>query len=93
MSADGARSATAVTLTVVQPAAEPSGAGLRRERSPDQSSPNRLVIEEGPRPGTFIYKTIDNVTGEVVRQLPREDVIRLRDQPSVAAGAVADIKA
>jgi flagellar protein FlaG len=93
MSADGASSATAVKLTVVQPVADSSGAGLRRERSTPQPAPHRLVIEEGARPGTFVYKTIDRTTGEVIRQLPREDVIRLRDQPSVPTGRVADITA
>ncbi len=93
MSADGASSATAVTLRLVQPAADSSGAGLRRERSTPQPAPYRLVIEEGTRPGTFVYKTIDRLTGEVIRQLPREDVIRLRDQPSIPTGRVADITA
>ena len=93
MSADGASASTAVRLTVVQPAAESSGTGLRRERSTPQPAPHRLVIEEGSRPGTFVYKTIDRTTGEVIRQLPREDVIRLKDQPSIPTGRVADITA
>lgn len=47
----------------------------------------RLVIEEG-QAGVFVYKTIDRRTGEVVLQLPREEVLRLRDAEAYEAGAV-----
>ena len=52
----------------------------------------RLVIEEGPR-GSFIYKTLDRVTGEVVKQLPREQVVDLMRTSDYSAGAVFDTKA
>ncbi|HYF21852.1 MAG TPA: hypothetical protein VD929_00495 [Caulobacteraceae bacterium] len=48
----------------------------------------RLVIEEDPEAGTFVYKTLDRRTGEVVRQAPREEVLRLREDPAYAAGGV-----
>ena len=47
----------------------------------------RLVIEEG-QAGSFVYKTIDRRTGEVVLQLPREEVLRMRDAEAYVAGAV-----
>ena len=47
----------------------------------------RLVIEEG-RAGSFVYKTIDRRTGEVVLQLPREEVLRMRDAEAYVAGTV-----
>jgi flagellar protein FlaG len=50
----------------------------------------RLVIEEGPTAGSFVYKTLDRETGEVVRQLPREDVLKLRDSGKYGSGAVID---
>lgn len=50
----------------------------------------RLVIEEGPRAGSFIYKTLDRETGEVVRQLPREEVVSLGRQENYDLGAVID---
>ena len=53
----------------------------------------RLVIEEGPQKGSFVYKTLDRVTGEVVRQLPREDVVRMMDEGRYSSGAVVDTKA
>ncbi len=46
----------------------------------------RLVIEEQGE--TFVYKTVDRRTGEVVQQLPREDVVRMREEVAYAAGAV-----
>ena len=59
----------------------------------DQSARYRLVIEEGPRAGAFIYKTLDRVTGEVVRQLPREQVIELMRASDYSAGRVIDTSA
>ena len=50
----------------------------------------RLVIEQGAAKGAFIYKILDRETGEVVRQLPREEVARLGDRSDYAAGAVID---
>lgn len=56
-----------------------------------QTAPDlRLVIEEDPVSGSYIYKTLDRRTGEVVQQLPREDVLRLKDTPVYAPGQVVD---
>jgi flagellar protein FlaG len=55
---------------------------------PPSAEPDlRLVIEEG-QAGSFVYKTIDRRTGEVVLQLPREEVLRMRDAEAYVAGAV-----
>ena len=48
----------------------------------------RLVIEQGPRAGSFVYKTLDRETGEIVRQLPSEEVLKLRQSDDYAVGAV-----
>ena len=53
----------------------------------------RLIIEEDERSGSFIYKTLDRVTGEVVKQLPREQVVDLMRTSDYSAGAVFDTKA
>jgi flagellar protein FlaG len=55
-----------------------------------QNADLRLVIEEDQVSGTFIYKTLDRRTGEVVKQLPREEVVRLRDTPEYEPGDVID---
>jgi len=55
-------------------------------RTPDL----RLVIEEDEASGRFIYVTLDRRTGEIVRRIPREEVLRLREEPDYAAGDVVD---
>jgi flagellar protein FlaG len=56
------------------------------------SAPNpadlRLVIEDDQKAGCFVYKTIDWRTGEVVQQLPREQLVKLRESDSYSAGTV-----
>ncbi len=59
----------------------------------EQAAQYRLVIEEGPTLGSFIYKTLDSATGEVVRQFPREQVIRLAEARKYNAGSVIDTTA
>lgn len=50
----------------------------------------RLVIEEDAATGAIIYKTLDRLTGEVVRQLPREEVLRLKADRTCGVGEVFD---
>jgi flagellar protein FlaG len=52
----------------------------------------RLVIEEDKPSGLFIYKTIDRRTGDVVSQLPREEVVRMHASQAYAAGAIITTK-
>jgi flagellar protein FlaG len=53
----------------------------------------RLVIERDEPTGSYIYKTLDRTTGEVVNQFPREEVLKLRDSPAYQAGQVIVTKA
>jgi flagellar protein FlaG len=53
----------------------------------------RLLIEEGPSKGSFVYKTLDSVTGEVVRQFPREQVLRLAEAKGYDKGSVINTSA
>ena len=53
----------------------------------------RLVIEEDKAAGCYVYKTIDRRTGVVVQQLPREQVLRLRETINYTAGDVINAKA
>lgn len=53
----------------------------------------QLVIEEDKAAGSFVYKTVDRRTGEVVSQLPREQILRLREAFDYVAGAVVRTKA
>jgi flagellar protein FlaG len=53
----------------------------------------RLVIEDDQKAGCFVYKTIDWRTGEVVQQIPREQIVKLREAENYAAGAVISTSA
>ena len=54
----------------------------------------RLVIEEDANAGgTYIYKTINRLTGEVILQLPREQLLKLRERVAYSAGDVVRTKA
>ena len=52
----------------------------------------RLIIEEDAA-GGYVYKTVDRKTGEVVQQLPRDEVLRMREQVDYHAGGVIRTKA
>jgi len=53
----------------------------------------RLVIEEDKASGTYVYKTVNRRTGEVVQQLPREQVLKLREALHYEAGSIVRAKA
>lgn len=59
----------------------------------DENARYRLVIEEGPTQGTFVYKTLDSSTGEIVRQFPREQVLRMAESGGYSAGGLIDTSA
>jgi flagellar protein FlaG len=65
----------------------------RSARDAERSAQYRLVIEEGPSQGTFVYKILDRTTGEVVRQLPREQVVELMRRDNYSSGSVIDTNA
>lgn len=88
---------TPVTASPVQPIGGAASTGgfkdTRTQKEADDAARYRLVIEEGPSAGSFIYKTMDRVTGEVVRQLPREQVVDLMRDNAYNSGSVIDTKA
>ncbi|HZW16731.1 MAG TPA: hypothetical protein VFF66_10845 [Brevundimonas sp.] len=83
----------AVAAVVVETSPQ-SGAGdnadSRQATDAERLAQYRLVIEEGLRPGSFVYKTLDRKTGEIVRQVPREEVVSLGQQDNYDLGAVID---
>ena len=68
-----------------------------RAEAPVETGPDpvemRLVIEQDQASGAFVYKTINRVTGEVIQQLPRAEVLKLRQGPHYATGSVIRTKA
>src|SRR5690606_29576007 len=82
--------------SVIAPVTPSGGPGLsdsRTARDAERASRYRLVIEQEPEAGVYVYKTLDRITGEVVSQLPREEVVRMRQDPGYAAGKVISTKA
>jgi flagellar protein FlaG len=91
----GALAATTDTSSQT-PRAPAQELGLNARPSVDTSQDQadlRLIIEETNITGSYIYKTVDRRTGEVVSQFPREQIIRMRDQVDYAAGSVIRTKA
>lgn len=48
----------------------------------------RLIIEEDANVGAYVYKTVDRNTGEVISQIPREEVLKMRERPEYEVGDV-----
>ena len=87
-----------VPASAVLPAAAGSSAGgdfhdSRASQEAERAARYRLLIEEGPAAGSFIYKTLDRVTGKVVKQLPREEIVNLMQAAEYSAGQVIDTNA
>lgn len=83
--------ATAYDLEPVQPAkaARPIQEAEPVPQPPAAPEPDlRLVIEQDGASGGFVYKTVDRRTGEVVLQLPREEILKLREAGAYSAGDV-----
>lgn len=65
----------------------------RAKQKAEEAARYRLIIEEGPTQGTFIYKTLDSATGEVIRQFPREQVLQMAKSGGYTAGGLIDTSA
>lgn len=50
----------------------------------------RLVIERDSQTGTYVYKTVDRRTGDILQQFPREDVLRFKQAEHYDPGEIFD---
>jgi len=78
------------------PDAEGSAASAAVETGqpqPPNPADYRLVIEDDQAAGCFVYKTVDWATGEVIQQIPREQILKLREADNYVAGDVIKTKA
>jgi flagellar protein FlaG len=50
----------------------------------------RLVIEDDKAAGSYVYKTIDPVTGKVISQIPREALLKMREASDYKPGTIVD---
>jgi len=53
-------------------------------------SNSKLQIEQDKETGTFIYRSVDPETGEVLRQWPPEQLVKLRDHLQDVEGMLFD---
>lgn len=70
------------------PPTEPALPDFRKAEIPQDQLDQRLVIERDNGSGAYIYKTIDRMTGQVISQVPREEVLKMREDVGYAAGDV-----
>jgi len=75
------------------PAARPAAQPDKAADSGPQPGDLRLVIDQDPDSGEYVYKTIDRRTGETLQQFPREEILKLREVDHYASGKVFDGKA
>jgi flagellar protein FlaG len=65
---------------------------LGRDKQRDQESPPeytlRLTIDKDPKTGDWVYKAIDRYTGEVVRQMPRQELLDMKRSIQYEAGSL-----
>ena len=69
-----------------------TGASVRAAPSQDPAD-LRLVIEEDEASGSYVYKTVNRRTGEVLLQFPRDAVLKMRERLDYEAGTVIRTKA
>jgi flagellar protein FlaG len=78
-----------------KPAPPPADTASSAKRAAQSQDPvdMRLVIEEDKASNSYVYKTVNRLTGEVIQQLPRDQVLKLREQLDYEAGDVVSAKA
>lgn len=72
----------------VKPAPESESHKQASQAPVSHSADMRLVIEDDRAAGCFVYKIVNRKTGEVVQQLPQEQMVKLREADGYLAGDV-----
>ncbi len=75
-------------LSTPPPPPSPAKGASGHASAPATAADYRLIIEEVGGSGHYVYTVVDRRTGAVVSQLPREEVLKMKDQPGYAAGAL-----
>ncbi|MFZ3008235.1 MAG: hypothetical protein WA047_18875 [Phenylobacterium sp.] len=69
---------------------EPAPRAARVAEGAEDQADIRLIIEE--QGGSYVYKTVDRRTGDIVAQYPREELLKMREEDGYAAGTVIRAK-
>ncbi|HLY79456.1 MAG TPA: flagellar protein FlaG [Caulobacteraceae bacterium] len=74
------------------PATTPAATGASQAPSTqlDAQADLRLVIEEDKASGSYVYKTVDPITGKVISQMPREQLLKMREADDYKPGSIVD---
>jgi flagellar protein FlaG len=74
------------------PATTPAAPGTSQAPSTqsDAQADLRLVIEDDKAAGSYVYKTINPITGKVISQIPREELLKMREAPDYKPGTIVD---
>ncbi|HEY2594818.1 MAG TPA: hypothetical protein VGK33_13035 [Chloroflexota bacterium] len=72
------------------PAPAPPGQSQTPAPQTGDDADLRLVIEDDKAAGSYVYVTINSVTGAVVSQVPREQLLKMREDPGYQPGAIVD---
>ena len=75
------------------PAVPPVPPSLTPGQSVQDVADFRLVIEEDKATGSYIYKTLDRRTGEVIQQFPRDEVLKLKETQAYSSGSIVNARA
>ena len=67
-----------------------TGASQAPSTQLDAQADLRLVIEEDKASGSYVYKTVNPITGKVVSQMPREQLLKMREQADYTPGSIVD---
>jgi flagellar protein FlaG len=80
------------TATQTAPTSTPAGSGTSQTPATQGGSNSdlRLVIEDDKASGSYVYVTIDPVNGKVVSQVPREQLLKMRDDPGYTPGSLVN---
>jgi len=76
-----------------QKPAEPQQKPAKASSAPAADPDQRLVIQKGTEDGLFVYTILDRASGQVMLQIPYEDLTQLAARPEYEAGQVIDTKA
>lgn len=76
------------------PTARPENGTLGKGSAPGLDQVDmRLIIEEDTASGSYVYRTLNRLTGEIILQLPRDQLLKLHEEASYVAGNVVRAKA
>lgn len=70
-----------------------SGASSVVANLPKAEFSPRLTIEKDEATGGWIYKALDPITGDVINQFPREQLVQMKNSPSYQPGDVIKTQA